>query len=332
VVWSGGPAAPVLDRAGIAHQRLVAPIDPSAALAAAQPTLLLTGTSWGGERWELRFLDAAGNAGIPSLSVIDFWSNYASRFQADSGLILPDRIAVPDRMARLEAAAEGLPVDRLVETGNPHYESLLRDYRGFDRESRLAFRERVGLPRTATVILFASQPIRALYGRRIGYTEDQVLGLVRNALEEVSAWLGHSTVLAVRRHPREAAIELPQSSRAVPVRTAEGNDPLEWALAADLVVGMTSALLLQTAALGGRAVSVQPGLIGVDRLPSNRLGLSDGVFAPTEVAPALYRALARPAHLGSARALRRFRESADGATDRLSELVVELGTTAEVTV
>ncbi len=89
---------------------------------------------------------------------------------------------------------------------------------------------------------------------------------------------------------------------------------------------MTSALLLQTAVLGGRVVSVQPGLVGIDRLPSNRLGLSDGVFDEADVAPALYRALARPAHLGSARAVRRARGAADGATFRLMDLIVAIGT------
>lgn len=324
-VWASPVAAAALERGGIRH----APIDgePAERLAAARPTLLLTGTSWAEDPVELGYLAAARELGIPSISVIDFWSNYVVRFMGSGGrMTLPDRIAVPDQVALLEAGAEGLPADRLVATGNPHYERLLQRYQGFDREARLAFRERVGIPRTATMILFASQPIEALYGDRLGYTESSSLAAVHAGLESVADWLGHPTTLAVRVHPREAARPLPSSTKGVQVRSASGDDPLAWALAADLVVGMTSALLLQTAVLGGRVVSVQPGLKGVDRLPSNRLGLSDGVFNRADVASALYRALARPAHLGSARAVRRARGAAEGATFRLMDLVVAIGT------
>ncbi|MDX2058422.1 MAG: hypothetical protein SFV24_11520 [Gemmatimonadales bacterium] len=324
-VWAGPLAAAALERAGLPFQPLAE--EPLARLSEGRATLLLTGTSWGDEPPELGYLEAARTLGIPSISVIDFWSNYVARFLNRRGdMILPDRIAVPDQVALLEAVAEGLPEDRLVVTGNPHYERLLQRYQGFDRDARLAFRERVGLSRTATVVLFGSQPLAAMYGDRLGYTEHTALAAVRNGLETVAEWIGHPTVLAIRRHPREAAAPLPASTSSVRVVDASEGDALSWALAADLVVGMTSALLLQTAVLGGRVVSVQPGLVGVDRLPSNRLGLSDGVFDGADVASALYRALARPAHLGSARAVRRARGAAEGAAFRLMDLIVAIGT------
>ncbi|MGE3617858.1 MAG: hypothetical protein AB7L66_18445, partial [Gemmatimonadales bacterium] len=64
-----------------------------------------------------------------------------------------------------------------------------------------------------------------------------------------------------------------------------------------------------------------------DVLPSNRFGLSDGVYRAEDVAPALYRALARPAHLGSARAARRLRASGAGATARVMDQLGKLGLT-----
>jgi hypothetical protein len=326
-IWASSIGAAPVARFGLAAKPIAG--SPIALLAEARPTVLLTGTSWGDDQVELPFLEAAASLGIPSVAIIDFWSNYAARFlAADGRLVLPDRVAVPDRIAALEAAAEGIPEDRLVVTGNPHYERLVQEYQGFDRDARLAFRERVGIPRAATVVLFASQPISSLYGTRLGYTEQGALGAVRAGLETVAGWLGHPTILAVRRHPRENAIPLPAATPAVRIADAGTEDALSWALAADLVVGMTSALLLQTAVLGGRVVSVQPGLIGVDRLPSNRLGLSDPVHDAADVAPALYRALARPAHLGSARAVRRARGAAEGAALRLMELLVSIGTSA----
>ena len=326
-VWAGPPAAAVFSRAGIAHRALGGSDDGLDLLAAATPTVLLTGTSWGEEPIELRFLDAARRLGIPTVSVIDFWSNYVTRFLSKSGrLVLPDRIVVPDEVALLEAEAEGLPRGRLLITGNPHYEQLIKRYQGFDMDARLAFRDRVGLEREATVVLFASQPIRALYGEQLGYTEDAVLPLVADGLVRVSQWLGHPLVLAIRPHPREGAGPTVEATPEVSVVAAHDEDPLAWALAADLVVGMNSALLLQAAMLGARVVSVQPGLVGVDRLPSNRLGLSECVFVAGDVSAALYRALAVPERRRATRALIRLRHAAAGSAVRLLDVIVSLGT------
>lgn len=327
-VWAGPAAMVVFERAGVPAAPAAEAGEPAERLAQAGPAVLATGTSWGAAAIETAWLDAASAAGVPSLSMVDFWSNYRTRFLAgDDRLVLPDVVAVPDANAAMEAAAEGIPEHRIAVTGNPYYEMLLERYRGFDREVRLRFRESVALPRTGTVVLFASQPIRALYGDRLGYTEDQVLEVVADALGQVAEWIGHPVVLAVRAHPRQGGLPLPRTSRAVLVRSAAGDDPLGWSLAADLVVGMNSAMLLQAALLGSRVVSVQPGLAGADVLPSNRFGLSDGVYRAEDVAPALYRALARPAHLGSARAARRLRASGAGATARVMDQLGKLGLT-----
>ncbi len=288
----------------------------------APPSLVLTTTSWGDERIEPAVIEAARARGVPTVAVVDFWSNYRRRFETPTGLSLPNWIAVPDDSARAGAIAEGLPEDRLVVTGNPHYETLVQRYQRFDREERLAFRERVGIPRQATLALFASQPIRALYGRSLGYDEAEVLVLVRDAMEQVAEWLGHPVMMAVRAHPREAIASLPGASTKVTLRSAVGEDGLPWALASDLVVGMTSALLLQAALLGCRVVSVQPNLAGPDTLPSNRVGLSDPVYQPGEVASVVYRALARPAHSQLGRSSQRLRTAVNGATLRLLDLLV----------
>jgi len=324
--WAAGPAQQVLSREGVPYRPL-SEMTPGAMIDLAHPTVLLTGTSWAEQPPELEYIEAASRAGVPVLSVVDFWSNYAARFLGSDGrLILPDRIAVPDDVAVAEAVAEGLPAERLMATGNPHYEVLLRHGQGFDRDARMAFREQVGVPRKATLVLFASQPIRALYGSRLGYDEDQVVSLVRDGVDSVADWLGHGITLAVRSHPRqEGGARLPEGTPKVSVRRADQGEPLSWILAADLVVGMSSALLLQAGLLGLRVVSVQPGLVGIDNVPSNRMGLSESVVDVAGVGPALYRVLARPAHLGSAREVQRLRLHSSGAAMRLLNLVVDMG-------
>ena len=326
-IVAGVPAAAVLSRAGLPFVAAadLAPHNEGAWLAAVGATGLITSTSWGENPQELGFIEAARARQIPTAAIIDFWSNYRSRFVAGTGeLILPDWIVVPDEVAAAEAVSDGLPADRLVAAGNPHLEHLLERSLEFGPEQRMAFRESVGVPRKATLVVFASQPIRALYGETLGYTEDQVLIEVRAALERAMGWLGHRAVLAVRSHPRERDAVVLSSSDGVAVRPGNRGEPLAWVMAADLVVGMTSALLVQASLVGRRVVSVQPGLVGDDHLPTNRLGLTDAVYERDAIAPVLYRALARPAHLGSGRALQRLRGAASGATVRVTNLAFEL--------
>ena len=315
----------ILERAGIAFSP-VNQLDGAAAalevFAGDPPSVLLSTTSWGEGRIEPEFIEAARDKRIATIAMVDFWSNYRARFVVGSSLSLPDWIAVPDESAREGAVAEGLPAERIVVTGNPHYEGLVQRYARFDGAARLAFRERVGVPRQATLVLFASQPIKALYGRTLGYDENEVLVLVRDGIAQVAEWLGHPVLIAVRAHPRESGTMLPGPTGNVTLRSAAGEDGLGWALASDLVVGMSSALLFQAALLGARVVSVQPNLVGPDYLPSNQLGLSDGVYEPGEVGTSLYRALARPAHSQVGRAGQRLRGAVNGATLRLLDLVV----------
>jgi hypothetical protein len=325
-VFAAKTALAVADRWGLRRIALDGPVDASRAealLAVSDPTAVIATTSWGPSRPEPAFLEAARRLAVPSVSVVDFWSNYRERFLATSGegLVLPDRVAVMDDRARQEALAAGLPESVLVVAGNPHHEGMLTRFGGWDRAARLRFRESMRIPRNATVVLFASQPIEALYGDTLGYTEHSVVTLVAESLVQVAGWLGHPIQLVVRPHPRGGRLDLPPNRAALGIRTVVEGDPIEWCLAADLVVGMTSALLFDTALLGGRVVSVQPGLQSPDRLPTNRMGLSAPVYDAAGVPDTLYRALARPAQAGPPKALAGLRAAAAGATDRLVELM-----------
>ena len=81
-------------------------------------SLLLTGTSYNSVDLEKKFIASARERGVPSLAVLDFWSNFALRFsRGDGGLEnIPDRIAVMDEWAREEMIAAGFDATRLVVT------------------------------------------------------------------------------------------------------------------------------------------------------------------------------------------------------------------------
>ncbi|MEO8449706.1 MAG: hypothetical protein ABI647_07955 [Gemmatimonadota bacterium] len=279
-----------------------------------QPDLLLVGTSWGRARIEPAFVTAARSVGCPTLTVLDYWSNYRARFADETGALsnLTDTIAVMDEQAREEAIADGLPADRLVVTGAPHYEHLLTIT---DRIRGERIRDRYKIGANDRLVLFVSQPLEALYGSALGYTEHDVLDLVSAAVPSLMPPAGGRTVFAVRRHPREEPTDYSHT-----IIDASGGDSLDWILAADLVVGMNSAVLLQAALIGRPTVSVQPGRQDNDLLPSNRMGLSTPVYDRTAVGEMMRKTLAGtvPRATGAREALERL---AGGATARVVALV-----------
>ena len=204
-----------------------------------------------------------------------------------------------DDQARDEAIADGLPAERLVVTGAPHYEHLLSVN---DRSRGEPIRARYEIGPTDRLVLFVSQPLEALYGAALGYSEHQVLETVSGAVASLSAPPAGRIAFAVRRHPREERV-----GHSPLVLDASGGDSLDWILAADVVVGMNSAVLLQAALIGRPTVSVQPGRRDHDLLPSNRMGLSTPVYETTAVAEVLRETLAgrAPRPSGAREALER---------------------------
>jgi len=229
--------------------------------------LVLMSTSRNALNHERKFIAAAHEAGIPSLAVLDFWSSYTERFSDGemSPRDLPDMIAVMDEEARAAMVGLGFPVERIVVTGQPAFDGLAGDFACFDRDRRRAIRASWGADDKASVVLFASQPLRDLYGpgkesnRSLGYDEREVLGLLVAVIRALAVVSGRRWIVAVRRHPREKATPLLQQSVSrVTIVPDESANQYHAALAADLVVGMSSILLLEAAYLGCRVLSLQP--------------------------------------------------------------------------
>jgi hypothetical protein len=257
------------------------------------PALLLTGTSRLPQP-ENVFIVAARTVGVPSLAVLDYWSNYRARFSDESGTLayLPDRIAVMDTQALDEMLLEGFPPEHLIVTGAPHLDNLTTIRAAFGNEHRTALRARYGVGPEEIMILFPSQPLSVLYGETLGYTEQQVLAILVNALDSLAERENIKLTLAVRPHPRENPLKFVgvQAQHIRIISAAAGSGRI-WAMACDLVVGMNTELLLEACYLGCLTISFQPNLRQPDLLPTNGSGLSLPVYSQQELDPVLRRAL-----------------------------------------
>lgn len=267
---------------------------------AAQPDLsgvdaVLLGTSVGPEQWELEFARAALAYGARSLAVLDAWTHERERFTAhDGSFVLPDLVAVMDERARDAAAAAGIPVERLRVTGQPALDEVetLRS-----STSKAVARARIvaalGLADRDPIALYASQPLHTIYRLdELGYDDRTVLRDVTIALSESLRQAGRAGALVVKAHPREVhdppvLQRVPNADFVQRLVTNDGIAPRELALGCDLVIGMSSMLLLEACLLGTPTVSYQPGLRIADALPSNDLGWSRAVYQADALAGAI---------------------------------------------
>jgi len=296
-------------------------------------TFLLTGTSANGVDLEKRFIVAARTLGIPSLVLMDFWSNYALRFAGENGVAfcLPDRIAVMDERARDEMIAAGFDSKCLVITGQPAFDDALSFRQQFTLARRASARAALNIAPDEQMILFASQPLTALRRENsvgfldVGYTEQTVLDALVPALESIAQRTGQKITLLIRPHPRENASDLERwQSAIIRIIVSSEGEGREVALASDLVTGMTTVLLVEACLMGCVVVSLQPGLNSADTLPTNSAGFSQAVYDKREIEPIIEHLLLDEAQRREAVARASEFQLTPDATGRVVQLIDKL--------
>lgn len=248
------------------------------------PDLLITGTS-GKASFERAFIRASRSTGTQCLTVLDSWTNYTRRFlePGESKLLaamLPDIIAVVDDFAVAEMQSEGFPAEIIRITGQPALDELLRwSCLPEARKSRQVVRQRYQLAPETPLVVFVSQPIDEMYppGSTTyrGYTEFDVLADILHVLSLLSP----QPLFLVKTHPRAEPAKFTHllAQSAFPATLAEGIATEALVQAANLVIGMTSIVLMQSVLLGKNVLSYQPNLIGQDALVISRMGLIETV-------------------------------------------------------
>lgn len=222
-----------------------------------QGLFVVTGTSWNSDV-ELLVLQWCGAHGIPTVSILDYWSNYKSRFRLGEAYVLPDWYFVMDETAAEEAAREGIDRSVIRIVGQPGLDAYVR--------------RRVS-PARNRKLLFLSQPLSSVPRKEpLGYTE---FDAAEDALRAASS-LGYT--VDMKFHPKETE-KMREKYRDFQV---EGSLP-ELVSGYEAVVGMSTMGLLQCALMGIPVVSYQPGLLGEDACITNKLRITKGAFSYPEL-------------------------------------------------
>ncbi len=133
------------------------------------------------------------------------------------------------------------------------------------------------------LLVFASEPQAKYFGvdasspTYLGYTEQDSLRLVVDALQSIRSQLDRPVHVIVKLHPLEENMAqlgaLLDRAPDLPVHALRHYPPRNLITAADVVMGMTSIFLLEAALIGRPVLSVQPNRTHPDGYIMNQRGL-----------------------------------------------------------
>ncbi|MEH1867866.1 MAG: hypothetical protein V7K69_23090 [Nostoc sp.] len=225
--------------------------------------ILLTGTSQYDE-FERDAIFWARQEGIPSVAVIDYWANYRQRFQPfnnpDAEAIFPNIITAIDEVCATGMLNDGLPKNRIFIVGQPYFAWLVA--RKKSRKNTLEVVQN---------ILFASQP---------NANEIDIIHILIKVLTDYKPF----KKLLIRFHPRQGkcrdSLDLLAKS-GLPFAIDESTDILDTLQQQDIVLGITSIILIEAVLMGIPAGSL---LMGVnDTLMTNKWGVTVPLKSPEKV-------------------------------------------------
>lgn len=234
--------------------------------------LLVVGTSENPSCFGHRLTDAARRLGTPSLGVVDMEVNAARRFRGLSEDPLhhaPDFLAVTDKGSRDAFVGLGFPSDRIAVCGHPHYDRVRLRRAGFEAQDREALRRSLfpEAPPGRPIWMFLAEGVDQLNPSVSFRTDDYTLhgrgdtdfraAIVLEEILDAAAALSPRPWIVLRLHPKNRLEEF-DVCRAEVDAVSSGGDPLPMVWVADLVIGMTTMLLLEAYLLGQRHLAVLP--------------------------------------------------------------------------
>jgi len=242
--------------------------------------LIFTGISFA-DSIEKKIIFLAKAENIPTISIVDFWTDYAPSFsdpETKNLKYLPDYILVIDEIMKKQIIAEGLPKDKIFITGNPSFDFFVK---------------KANQKTDKNLITFFCQPLSELYKKNsqdyknsTNFNEVQVFEDIVKALEKIDL----NKKIIIDFHPRAKKFDkfdkIIKNSRLKIEKNIKSynKNSIEKP---EIIIGMSTVVLFEAALAGKKVLSYQPGLKGEDPLLSNRLGLSVPVYKKSELKEAL---------------------------------------------
>lgn len=239
-IYVEGPAEKIFSKHLTTHTFFDSLVD-----AVNSSTVVLTGSGWSSDL-EWRALRMAKNRGARSVTFLDHWVNYRTRFVRDGVEALPDEIWVGDWFAHQEAERVFPEIPVRLEP-NPYFAEIRERARQAD-----AGRDVKSSSESPTRVLYAAEPASS----NRGYDEAEALDFFFSHLGRLLPGKVHVTI---RAHPSEDQDKYRiYKDRWPNVRLSGEPDLVEEVIAHDVVVGCQTMALAVSALAGRQSISAIP--------------------------------------------------------------------------
>lgn len=273
-----------------------------------RPRLLLAGTSQNPDSPVLALLDEFRRQRVPTVGFVDMAADANLRFSGRTDRPLhhaPSRLLVVDKPTESAFLGLGYPSDRVHVCGHPGYDRVRRRAResaGHDRS--LLRMQLLGTdPFPRPLWTFAAEhggddprmrrgPDYTLHGRK---GSNRRVDIVLEEVLDARAAISPRPYIALRLHPKNSSDEFASYFPEIDF-VSQGGDPFDLIWASDLVLGLSSVLLMEAALAGRPTLSVVPRdweriwspsvSEGVTQCISTRAGLRKALRGPHSPRPA----------------------------------------------
>ncbi len=277
-----------------------------------QPDLVLATNS---PRSEYAVVDAATEAGIPSLALLDLFGLPGDAFAARTRH--PSRVCVLSEAVCDNLIRAGWPPECIAITGNPAFDALGAPQ---TRAAGLAWRASMGAP-PKRLVLLALQPEPATHPASPGrpgdpHLPERVLQACIDSVHHHPDWM-----LIVRPHPSQPFPALPADAQVRLSPSSEALHPLLHAV--DAVITGTSTVALEAHLAGTRVLQLLDS-IAAPAMPYRALGVADAACYLSDLPQTLAALLAQPASNRAADHTHPAAGPPNTAADRVAEQALAL--------
>ena len=283
-----GHAIKFLDDRGVDFTELARESSPGKFLDSFLPRLLLLGTSQNPDSPTHQFMQEARKRSIISAGFVDMAVDASLRFngRTDNPLeYVPEYLLVPDRFTKEAFENLGFSAERICVCGHPAYDRVRKRASELNNQDITIIRtELIGSdPAPRPVWLFAAEHVDGCEYERMhfgpGYTlfgrggSKRRTDIVLEEVLDIVAVMNPRPFLILRLHPKNTNEEFSVYYPEIDYVSTGGN-PLDLIWASDLVIGLSSMLLMEAVHMGKPTLSIVPRKEEYDWAPSVMLNLT----------------------------------------------------------
>ena len=264
LLYSGKSCAAIFTRSNlkctIVHDTAPDMQEWASAILQSEANVVVTGILGKKTNLDYTLIQAAKSLQVPTVCLLDSWLQYRDRLfdsHHPSDVYWPTKLTVMDESSCEELKKIEFPADRIVVTGHPKFDELfgLKKKRT-DAKARQNLKRKYGLPAEESVLVFFSQPLSKYYSKlELGYDEYDVVNMLfASYLKLPNPKVG----LIIKEHPLKPTLARTEEYLPPGVQILKSGDTDELLVLSDVVLGMSTTVLVHAALLEIPVLNIQP--------------------------------------------------------------------------